>query len=600
MLRKRIHTRPLWPAAIVVVALVLVAAMVTTLHWPSSQQVMQARSRVYLFAHRYTVADLLAHPPASGKSVEVDAYFSGAYKGLTEAPAPAAGVIDWRLILSDEPFLPELALLGGTQVNSLTADAPWLVVAAPAASSTVAPQLPYFARLRGHLADPATTEPATEAGRVFVVERVELIHAQEPPAAPAAGDYTSWSRYQSLGATYSVPQPPGWKVDAADPQSLTLRDPLAPDSPVTIIVHPGETHHDPYDPDALPPLLAGHKWTVIAQNATLDQGSTRGQGLVGYRLERIEQSGTRTTTVLLSANGDTYEFSVAYPLGTAAPQPVLSAYSAIVAGFRLERPVEPSPTPPVRQVLGAGPFLSEDETLVAACDLLGGDIASPVAQLMTEAAARQLGTECARFNGHYDGIWVVTVRTTRAARTGVLRLLLDATNGRELCRQEIEEAGAPTPTPLPDMQPLELVNGRPAQMTGPNERWIEVILSQQVTIAWEGNTVVRRMICSTGVAAYPTVTGTFRIQRKIISAPMVGPGYNLPGVPHIQNFYEGYALHGAYWHTNWGSPMSHGCVNLSLSDAAWLFDWTSPKLPAEASWVNASPCDPGTLVVVRY
>jgi lipoprotein-anchoring transpeptidase ErfK/SrfK len=54
---------------------------------------------------------------------------------------------------------------------------------------------------------------------------------------------------------------------------------------------------------------------------------------------------------------------------------------------------------------------------------------------------------------------------------------------------------------------------------------------------------------------------------------MSGPGYNLPNVPYTMYFYRGYAIHGTYWHNNFGSPMSHGCVNLATPDAQWLYNW---------------------------
>jgi lipoprotein-anchoring transpeptidase ErfK/SrfK len=56
---------------------------------------------------------------------------------------------------------------------------------------------------------------------------------------------------------------------------------------------------------------------------------------------------------------------------------------------------------------------------------------------------------------------------------------------------------------------------------------------------------------------------------------MSGPGYYLPGVPYTMYFYKGYGLHGTYWHSNFGTPMSHGCVNLKTEDAGWLYNWAS-------------------------
>lgn len=56
---------------------------------------------------------------------------------------------------------------------------------------------------------------------------------------------------------------------------------------------------------------------------------------------------------------------------------------------------------------------------------------------------------------------------------------------------------------------------------------------------------------------------------------MTGPDYYLPDVPYTMYFYKGYGIHGTYWHDNFGTPMSHGCVNMRTSEAAWLFDFAS-------------------------
>jgi len=115
----------------------------------------------------------------------------------------------------------------------------------------------------------------------------------------------------------------------------------------------------------------------------------------------------------------------------------------------------------------------------------------------------------------------------------------------------------------------------------PGERWIDVNLSTQRLQAYGGNVVAYNAVVSTGIARYPTPTGTYRIQRKYRYSDMSGGSrargdyYYLPNVPHAQYFYAGYSLHGTYWHNNFGTRMSHGCINLSQTDAAWLFNWTS-------------------------
>ncbi len=107
------------------------------------------------------------------------------------------------------------------------------------------------------------------------------------------------------------------------------------------------------------------------------------------------------------------------------------------------------------------------------------------------------------------------------------------------------------------------------------ERWIDVNLSTQTITAYQGQTPVYSALVSTGLPRTPTVVGTYSIYVKYLSAPMSGPGYYLPNVPHIMYFYRGYGIHGAYWHNNFGTPMSHGCVNLSLPDAEWFYNWAS-------------------------
>jgi lipoprotein-anchoring transpeptidase ErfK/SrfK len=146
-----------------------------------------------------------------------------------------------------------------------------------------------------------------------------------------------------------------------------------------------------------------------------------------------------------------------------------------------------------------------------------------------------------------------------------------------------------TPTPFPTDTPIPTetliptdtpapVQDEPSDGDSPDpgngERWIDVDLSDQLTFAYEGDSLVRTFIVSTGTWLHPTVTGQYNIYVKYVSAPMWGPGYYLPDVPYIMYFYDGYGLHGTYWHNNFGTPMSHGCINLSIEDAEWLFYWS--------------------------
>lgn len=136
------------------------------------------------------------------------------------------------------------------------------------------------------------------------------------------------------------------------------------------------------------------------------------------------------------------------------------------------------------------------------------------------------------------------------------------------------------------------------------EKWIEVSLKDQILRAWEGTTKVMEFPISSGRWA-PTPTGTFNIwyktrnQAMVGGDPSIGTYYNLPNVPNNMFFSGGFALHGAYWHNNFGHPMSHGCVNEPLASAAQIFEWAGPVVPAGQNSVRAAADNPGTRVVVH-
>lgn len=111
------------------------------------------------------------------------------------------------------------------------------------------------------------------------------------------------------------------------------------------------------------------------------------------------------------------------------------------------------------------------------------------------------------------------------------------------------------------------------------QRWISIDLTNQRLIAWEGPTPVYAVIISSGKDATPTPTGTFAIQSKHRTARMQGEGYDVPDVPFTMYYYRGYAIHGAYWHNNFGTPVSHGCTNVAVNHAEWLFNWAEVGTP---------------------
>jgi len=112
----------------------------------------------------------------------------------------------------------------------------------------------------------------------------------------------------------------------------------------------------------------------------------------------------------------------------------------------------------------------------------------------------------------------------------------------------------------------------PDEITVGNDFWIEIDLTNQILYAYRDNQLINGFKVSTGTSSYKTVTGTFKIFTKYPAITMTGPGYDLEGVPFSMFFYKGYAIHGTYWHNNFGTPMSHGCVNMNTENAAWIYD----------------------------
>lgn len=144
------------------------------------------------------------------------------------------------------------------------------------------------------------------------------------------------------------------------------------------------------------------------------------------------------------------------------------------------------------------------------------------------------------------------------------------------------------------LRPIPLEEWAPITPKVPLEqKRIEVNLSRQVLTAYENEQVALQATISSGIATVQkdpkalstqTPTGEFHILSKYPSKHM-GNGnlfanpedYELPGVPWTCFFHEaGYALHGTYWHDNFGTPMSRGCVNMRIEEAKWLFRWVRP------------------------
>ena len=140
------------------------------------------------------------------------------------------------------------------------------------------------------------------------------------------------------------------------------------------------------------------------------------------------------------------------------------------------------------------------------------------------------------------------------------------------------------------------------------ERWIDVSIAKQVLLAYDGTQPAYATLISSGEAGLEdpttsksTARGIFRIHTKhlttTMSSKIVGEEFELKDIPYVQYFEEGYALHAAYWHDDFGTPRSHGCINLAPEDARWLFQWTEPQLPS--GWHGVRKALSGSVVFVH-
>lgn len=157
-------------------------------------------------------------------------------------------------------------------------------------------------------------------------------------------------------------------------------------------------------------------------------------------------------------------------------------------------------------------------------------------------------------------------------------------------------------------QPQELAQAKIlGESTGPKR--IEIDLTNQRLLAYEGDKMIYNFLISSGKWG-KTPTGTFDIWIKLRSTRMKGGSkelhtyYNLPNVPYTMYFYNpatpkwlGFGIHGAYWHNNFGHPMSHGCINMKPEEAGLLYEWAQPSMNGKNT-MYASAENPGTQIVI--
>jgi lipoprotein-anchoring transpeptidase ErfK/SrfK len=160
--------------------------------------------------------------------------------------------------------------------------------------------------------------------------------------------------------------------------------------------------------------------------------------------------------------------------------------------------------------------------------------------------------------------------------------------------------------PAEALRPIPLAELTPITPEVPSEeKRIEVDLTRQWVECFEGDTPVFTASVSTGARMdngdFWTPSGEFMTFRKRGTRHMaegnLASGYDLPGVPWVSYItQEGVSFHGTYWHNDFGTPRSHGCINMTPEAAKWLYRWTHPLVPTHLDelWSDA-----GTQVVIR-
>jgi lipoprotein-anchoring transpeptidase ErfK/SrfK len=153
---------------------------------------------------------------------------------------------------------------------------------------------------------------------------------------------------------------------------------------------------------------------------------------------------------------------------------------------------------------------------------------------------------------------------------------------------------------LPDQVVARVIPNTTPPQGVPGNRWIEVNLYEQTLAVYDQGELVFATLIASGLDPFWTRPGLFQIYKKLDSGPMSGSfeadrsdAYYLEDVPWTMYYDDARALHGAYWRANLGFPQSHGCVNLSVGDSHWIYDWAQ-----EGDWVyvwdpsGTTPVDP--------
>jgi hypothetical protein len=205
--------------------------------------------------------------------------------------------------------------------------------------------------------------------------------------------------------------------------------------------------------------------------------------------------------------------------------------------------------------------------------------------------------------------WQQAFTTYRPLAGGIHRKL-PAKTPVQILEVSHDKAGKPNAYRIGESEWIAAVDLRrfepapPPPYLEPGERWVDVDLDSQILVAYEGEVPVYATLISSGAASTPTRTGVYRMWLKESEADMRGLGedpYSVATVPWTQFFSAQHelAVHTAYWHDQFGTRRSHGCVNLAPRDARWLYFWSEPQVPPGWTMAAGIPEAPGSIIRVR-
>ena len=227
-----------------------------------------------------------------------------------------------------------------------------------------------------------------------------------------------------------------------------------------------------------------------------------------------------------------------------------------------------------------GFYVGEERTVPVA-----PEVAATWIEVVDDEGELRIAADEAAIQATVDGLAAAVNREAVNAETitnaggDVLRELTAGVNGRALGDTSTVASDFAEKLEAGDgVQPLE-VTETPFTTTA-LVREIDINLSTQTVSAIENGVVVDSWAVSSGAGEFPTHTGSFQIGWKTSSQNMGNrdltqpPNYFQPDVPWVMYYNGDEALHGVYWHSNWGTPMSHGCVGMPVGQAEWLYNWS--------------------------